>query len=370
MRAILVDDEPLALKDLERQLQKIGGVEIVGTFQHAAPALEEVSSLRPDVVFLDIDMPEMNGLEAADHLQQLNPAVQAVFVTAYEHFAVQAFELQALDYILKPIRTDRLSQTVQRLERSLADDAWSGRSAEPVAVRCFRRMQIEYGANEPFAWRTTKGQELFAYLLFNKDHLVRKDQLIDVLWPDSDYKKAYTQLYTTIYQLRRSLESARIPIRIGNSGNCYSLDMGGIASDVEQWESLLKDGADPARLPLADYRNWLETYRGDYLEEHDYVWAERERQRLRNLWHQHALLFGERLEESDWRAAAAWYQEVQLRMPEREETYFALMKLYARANERTLVTQQYEQLQGMTREEYEAEPNAAIRSWYEEWLRG
>jgi two-component system LytT family response regulator len=80
---------------------------------------------------------------------------------------------------------------------------------------------------------TAKAQELFAYLPFRQDRLVRKDALIEILWPDMDAKEAYSQLYAGIYQLRRSLESAGMPIRIVNTGNSSSLDLGGLSSDVD-----------------------------------------------------------------------------------------------------------------------------------------
>lgn len=116
MKCIIVDDEPLALNDMERQLTKLGGIEICGKFGNAKAALDAIGALDPQVVFLDIDMPVMNGLEAALHFQEALPSARIVFVTAYQEYALKAFEVNALDYLLKPVLLPRLAHTLQRLE--------------------------------------------------------------------------------------------------------------------------------------------------------------------------------------------------------------------------------------------------------------
>ncbi|MBB6733078.1 response regulator [Cohnella zeiphila] len=371
MKGLLVDDEALALLDLEKQLGKVGGIEIVGTYQNVHDALEAAERLKPDVVFLDIDMPEIGGLEAAERFHDLLPSIQIVFVTAYEEYAVKAFELQALDYILKPVRAERLRLTVERIASRFRTEESLAPVSGPIAIYSFQRMQIEYHQREQLPWRTAKAQELFAYLLFRRHQPVRKDMLVDILWPEADAKKAYTQLYTTIYQLRRSLDAAKLPIRIVNSGNSYSLDLGELESDAEQWEANLKAEAESDTITTERYAELLGLYRGDYFEEHDYVWAENERQRLRDLWQHHALRLGKLLEESGDRTSAAdWYASVQQRAPYLEEPYFALMKLHAGRDERVLVVQQYNRLRAMTEEEYGAEPAREILAWFEEWRQG
>jgi two-component SAPR family response regulator len=368
MRGLLVDDEALALLDLEKQLGKVGGIEIVGTYQNVHDAFEAAGERKPDVVFLDIDMPEISGLEAAEKFHDLIPSIQIVFVTAYEEFAVKAFELQALDYILKPVRTERLKLTVERIAAQFQSEASLAPVSGPIAIRSFRRMQIECNQRDLLPWRTAKAQELFAYLLFRRHQPVRKDALVDILWPESDAKKAYTQLYTTIYQLRRSLDAAKLPIRIVNSGNSYSLDLGDLASDAEQWEQALRAETEAGPMTPERYAELLALYRGDYFEEHDYMWAENERQRLRDLWQHHALRLGKLLEDQGNRASAAeWYASVQQQAPYLEEPYFALMKLYAGRDDRVPVVQQYNRLRAMTVEEYGAEPAREIQTWFDQW---
>jgi len=113
MRAFLVDDEPLALKRLARMLSATGRVEIAGTSTDPVEAVAAIQKVRPDVVFLDIQMPEMSGF---DVLSKLSPQPLVVFTTAYEQFALQAFEVNSIDYLLKPIEGSKLDRALRKLE--------------------------------------------------------------------------------------------------------------------------------------------------------------------------------------------------------------------------------------------------------------
>lgn len=113
IRAVIADDEELARLRLRDLLAAEGGVEVVGEAGTGAAAVEAVQALAPDLVFLDIEMPVMDGLQAARVLSAGSGA-RIVFVTAYDQYAVQAFEANALDYLLKPVQQERLSAAVTR----------------------------------------------------------------------------------------------------------------------------------------------------------------------------------------------------------------------------------------------------------------
>lgn len=114
LRVILVDDEPLALENLRLHLQDESDIEIVGECANAIEAIGMIHKLRPDIVFLDIQMPRISGLEMVGMLdQQHRPHI--IFLTAFEEYALQAFEQCAFDYLLKPIQPARLQKTLERL---------------------------------------------------------------------------------------------------------------------------------------------------------------------------------------------------------------------------------------------------------------
>ncbi|KPV60979.1 hypothetical protein QJ48_02605 [Paenibacillus sp. A3] len=116
MRAILVDDEQLALRQLRQMLEcDVGGVEVIEMCMDPSQVVDMTTKHQPDVVFLDIHMPGINGLQLGEQLQSAVPGTEIVFVTGCGQCTADAFKLNALDYILKPIQADRLRQTVQHL---------------------------------------------------------------------------------------------------------------------------------------------------------------------------------------------------------------------------------------------------------------
>ncbi|MEM8900426.1 MAG: response regulator, partial [Bacteroidota bacterium] len=117
LRVLIADDELPARNKMKRLLQKITSVELVHAAENGFDALEHIQSLKPDLVFLDIEMPGMNGLEVAENIDlEKMPAV--VFATAYSEHAIKAFELNALDYLLKPFNEERLRNTIDKVSNS------------------------------------------------------------------------------------------------------------------------------------------------------------------------------------------------------------------------------------------------------------
>ena len=118
IRALIVDDEELARRGLEIRLDKFADVEVCGQSCNGREALDAVREQSPDVMFLDVQMPGMDGFDVLRRLAGRNMPV-VVFVTAYDEFALKAFEANALDYLLKPINDDRLAEAIERTRQAL-----------------------------------------------------------------------------------------------------------------------------------------------------------------------------------------------------------------------------------------------------------
>lgn len=117
LKAYIVDDEPLARDELKYLLNRSKEVEILGDSDCIEDALIEIPLLKPDIVFVDIELAEDNGLSLATQLQSLDPAPAIVFATAYDEYALQAFQLNALDYILKPFDEARIQKTLKKIKQ-------------------------------------------------------------------------------------------------------------------------------------------------------------------------------------------------------------------------------------------------------------
>src|SRR4030095_5751569 len=142
LRAVLVDDEQLARDELGFLLGQVGGVEIVGQAGNGLEALTTIDRLRPDVVFLDVQMPGLTGFEVARRMLDQQLQAQMIFVTAYDRHAIEAFEVNAVDYLLKPVDAARLSLAVQRAQWR---QRFRARAARRDHLRLARRRQRSRG---------------------------------------------------------------------------------------------------------------------------------------------------------------------------------------------------------------------------------
>lgn len=120
LRAIIVDDEAPARSELKFLLDELGSVDVVAEAASVREAIEKLKEYQCDVMFLDINMPEANGLQLANALQHLRYPPAVVFVTAYSEFALDAFKVNAIDYLVKPVESDRLTQAVARVQENVA----------------------------------------------------------------------------------------------------------------------------------------------------------------------------------------------------------------------------------------------------------
>ena len=167
LTAVLVDDEELARDELGFLLGQVGGVEIVGQAGNGVEAVATITRLKPNVVFLDVQMPGLTGFEVARRMIDADTPSHIVFVTAYDQHAIEAFEVNAVDYLLKPVDPARLEVAIQRAQRRIAhdrtstpadaDDSLGGVSAaqlekivEIVAERRHRRERLALRVGERF----------------------------------------------------------------------------------------------------------------------------------------------------------------------------------------------------------------------------
>jgi DNA-binding LytR/AlgR family response regulator len=182
-RALIADDEPHLALYLQEQLASLWPeLEIVSIARHGVDAARAIEALEPEVAFLDIQMPGLTGLEVA---QGIEGDTRVVFVTAFDHYAVEAFDHAALDYVLKPFKTDRLMRTIERVKTALAVHA-AGQAAPPDARLAEAIRTLTQGPAAPARLR---------FIRASKGDLVHQIQVNDVLFFHADDK--YTVVQTT-----------------------------------------------------------------------------------------------------------------------------------------------------------------------------
>jgi two-component system, LytTR family, response regulator AlgR len=131
LRTLIVDDEPLAVERLQILCARIGGISLVGTATDGAAALRMIEALTPDLLLLDIQMPGMDGMAVARALAQRASRPALIFVTAFDQFAVSAFDVAAVDYLLKPVEAERLERAIARVGAQMREGGAAAAPASP-----------------------------------------------------------------------------------------------------------------------------------------------------------------------------------------------------------------------------------------------
>lgn len=272
IRAIVVDDERPSLDKIAKLLGDSGIVESQGKFLSPLEALEHLKKVRIDAAFLDIEMPEMDGFQLAGRILDLQSWAAVVFVTAYNEYAVEAFRINALDYLLKPVDKKRLKETLNRIRQEKNISLSQSR----LQVRCLGRFKVVVGSGE-VKFRTGKAEELLAYLIDSRGAEVSREEIIDRLWPEYDGDKAVTHFNTTLHYVKKALLQNGIQAPIGHSRGWYRLEAGFIECDYHRLYSLLAGPRVINDLTISDYEEAVALYNGDYLGGNQYQWSERNR---------------------------------------------------------------------------------------------
>jgi two-component system LytT family response regulator len=201
LKTLIVDDEPIARKVLREELESIGGVQVVGEAEDGVTALEKISRQHPDLVLLDLQMPAMGGLEVVRRLKHGKHLPVIVVVTAYDEHALQAFEAGAIDYLLKPVRQERLSEAVERAKRV------TGRQAtERIA-----QLQEMADPGAPQRTRRIVGKIGEEYFLLSADEIYAFQADGDLVWIIAAKRKYLaTQTLKELEERLRSTSFRRI----------------------------------------------------------------------------------------------------------------------------------------------------------------
>lgn len=280
MNIIIVDDETDTLKEIEGYVKKYGRLNSCVICSNAMEALAQSEKNSFDLALLDIEMPIINGLELAERLINLFPNIGIAFITAYNHYATEAFEVNAIDYVLKPIREERLYKALDKLFGKKSELVQNPEYRPELFIQTLGRLTVKAG-KEVLKWNRQKSSEIFAYLLMNHGRPVHKEKLCDILWPDYDPHKALVNLQTAMCQVRKTLSAFdREQISVEYSENCYRVIIGQGYHDAEEFEVLCKKVLNEQDNSLEGLENAFEIYGGGFLEEQGWVWSVPVRERL------------------------------------------------------------------------------------------
>jgi two-component SAPR family response regulator len=265
MRIAAVDDETHVLERFERMVSDITELNLCGLFETGEQLLAYLEENPLDAVFLDIEMPGVNGLQLSEQIQNLNEHIDIIFVTAFNQYAVEAFEVQALDYILKPLTEDRLAKSVNRLLKTRKSVNVPGN----LFVQCLGDFEV-FLNGEALTWKNSKAKEVLAFLIHKNGVPVSWEKIADAVWPDYNSQKAQTNFHATTYLLRKRLADAGLSQILESVRGNYRIATDKVDCDVYQLEEMLKENKVRRK---EDFRLLEQLVQKGYMEASGYAWA-------------------------------------------------------------------------------------------------
>lgn len=266
MIMIAVDDEINILEDMRRTLERLEGVEVAGTFTSPLEALRFVHKNQVDAVVLDINMPELTGIELAEMMKDILPDLQIIFVTGYDEYAFSAYSLNALSYLMKPFTYDEVRAAVERIKLLLKGMRGKMENSG-LEIRCFGQFDVIVEGRSLF-FKYNKAKELLALLVNARGGMVSMEQAITQLWESRFYDQQVKQLY------RKAVSVMRATLRdTGYEDVCY------------YYRSYLALNVNEVNCDYFDFMNGDIYARQKFMDNYmlEYSWAEETNAILRNI---------------------------------------------------------------------------------------
>ncbi|CAI6060459.1 response regulator [Cohnella sp. JJ-181] len=371
MKILIVDDEPVMRLAMKRLLSKIEDVELVGSFQSAAGVLDFVRDGDVDLAFLDIQLGADDGLALARGLRSVRADLDIVFTTSHADYAIEAYDVYPLDYMVKPISRKRLEQTIARAagRRGASIDRAGDPAPNRLTIRglgCFEAASLQAGAVK---WMSKKSTELFAYLLVHRGRSVAKVRILEDIFPGMPLKNAETYLHTAVYQLRKALSQHGLKDMVQSAQEQYGLDLEHADVDFIQFEqgverlSQIDAASEAAAIELE------RQFTGGLFENKSFEWATAERERLAILYDAFAKrLASWLLEGQRYREAVQIARRIVSGNEYEEESNLLLLELFGAIGDRQSFHSHYERYTHLLHQELGLQPSEKFRRLYERYI--
>lgn len=247
MKILLVDDEKLQLIRLLNTVKKVLPDSEILSYTNPVLAFKENENNLIDIAFLDIEMPEINGIQLAKKLKKINPKINVIFVTAYDNYALDAYKLHASGYVTKPVNEKKVKDELEGLRYDV-----ELKPSKKLQVKCFGNFEVFYNG-VPLKFARSKSKELFAYLIDREGAAINVNELNAVLWEDDDHKSYLRNLVSDITATLKSVGLDDVFIKRHNE--CF-IDISKVDCDAYEYKNNNPDA--------------IRAYRGEYMMQ--YSW--------------------------------------------------------------------------------------------------
>lgn len=368
MKIWLIDDEQPCLDELSWLLRQYSDLAIAGMETDPAKVLEAIADNPPDAVFLDIDMPRIDGLELALRIQERCPGVIVIFVTAHARYALDSYKAHPLDFLLKPVKRVRLDDCVEHLRRHYALLHPEKEAQHSLKIRCFGTFELN--CENEVKWGTRRVRELLLYLIDRNGSPASKTELLDTLFDGQDDKNTVHNLYMTIYRLKSLLHSIDPEHRLVRLTEDNAIIIKPGVCDFYDFMRYARENTVITEGNIAEAERVLDLYRGPYLEKENLEWAVESSNEAETEYERIATGLGSlyiaagRIPEAE-----RVLNKLLGRNALCEEAHALLLNLALKAGTREDYLRRYEQYAGLLKRELQLKPEARYREQYERLKR-
>lgn len=370
MNVIIVDDDKAMLLAIKKILKKMHDIDTIDTFNNIKEGIDFFNNNKADIAFLDISIKNGNGLDLARSILEKSPDTDIVFITSYREYAVEAFDMSALDYIVKPVSIERVERSVKKaLEKRLLAVEKSFLKEEEISVSFFGGIDVSSKKSGAVKWISAKSMELFAYLILEEGHSVPKNVIIEEIFYEMPLKNAENYLKTSIYQIRKALEShCSKSVLISNNGS-YKIDLSVFNVDFIDFEKRISKLEEINSLNIKEALYIEKLFLGELLGDKEYYWSSLRKEKYLNLYISLGKRIGEYFLSNGEIDKASYILKRMLRFNQtNEEANSLFMEIFAVQNDKKSLTEHYERYTKVLKNELDISPEVTIANLYKRLL--
>lgn len=362
LNVMVIDDEPMSVNRLTGLLNKTGMVKVVGGFTDPEEALLSKLAGNIDIAFVDIEMPTMTGLVLAEKLQEQNPGLEVVMVTAHDHYALEAFQAHAVGYLLKPVALEAVTCELDKLNQKRRSRNHSSET-KVLTIHTFGQFQCftDNGQPDYFSWRTAKAKELLAFLYYHQGSPVTRDVILEYIWPEMELDRAVKNFHATNYYLRETLKKRNLEHLLMRKNGSYRLKWEEVMSDENTYiEAVTK--MTEGKCSVETLETILRLHNNTYFGIDDYRWADERRNHYESMYLQALDTLSEKLDEvDDDKRRLHILMEMAKQDPYNEEIHEKIIDVHLKMNRIETAHQHFYHMKKMFIEELGIEPPEHLR---------
>ncbi len=369
IRAVIIEDERPILELMKIIINKNKHLDIIGEFTDPNEALESIEQLLPDVIFIDVEMPCMNGIELAKEVMRIDENIQIVFVSAYEKYALGAFQVNAVNYILKPITEEELNITVNRLLKNYNARKSLLTSNKKNKIYSLGRFKVYGDLEKEIKWPTIKVQELVAYFIYSEGEEIDKWHLCDILWTDSPPKKAEHNLHSAIYRLKTAFRDGGIEDIVSYEKGKYRIDLNDFYCDAWEFETFIKNNPLVNEKNIVNYEKIIDLYKGVLFGSEDYLWTIELNEKFDRYYVNGVKNIAKYyMKNKSYNKAEEYLKKAVKKDPFDEEAHELIMQVYSHVRQKIRLVSYYNNLNKLLKEELDIEPKESTKKLYKTLL--